>query len=172
MNLLVKKIVIVEDGISLQLRLSGLQSLVREVGHEADDLLNLDQKYLTIHIPVAFKNRGGKKWFVTPAAGTDWVTAKPNRDPDLVRGLVLGHKWWRMLVDGVVGSINEIAVLEKVSRPLVQRRIDMTLLAPDIMDAIMEGRQPQGFSMTSFRNAIPLLWEEQQRVFGFSDNAV
>ena len=160
---------IVEDGISLQLRLSGLQSLVREVGNKADDPLSLDQKYLTIHIPVAFKNRGGKKWFVTPAAGTGWVTAKPNRDPDLVRGLVLGHKWWNMLANGKVESINEIAELEKVSRPLVQRRIDMTLLAPDIMDAIMEGRHPLGFSMTSFRNAVPVLWEEQRRVFGFGE---
>ena len=49
----------------------------------------------------------------------------------------------------------------------VQRRIDITLLAPDIADAILEGRQPLGFSMTSFRNAIPVLWEEQRQVFGF-----
>ena len=160
---------IVEDGISLQLRLSGLQSLVREVGNKADDPLSLDQKYLTIHIPVAFKNRGGKKWFVTPVGGTDWVAAKQNRDPDLVRGLVLGRKWWKMLENGVVGSINEIATRAKISRPLVQRRIDMTLLAPDIMAAIMEGRQPRGFSMTSFRNAVPGLWEEQRRVFGFAE---
>jgi len=131
--------------------------------------LSPDRKFLTIHVPMTFQKRGGRKLLIAPIEGTEWVPPKLNNDQELIRGLVLGYKWRKMLETGQISSETVLAKKEKISRPSVGRRVDMTLLAPDIIEAILDGKQPRGFSMNSFRGDIPLLWEKQRKKFGFPE---
>jgi hypothetical protein len=59
----------------------------------------------------------------------------------------------------------EIAEAEKVDRSFVSRLLDLTLLAPDIQEAILEGRQGKGMQLEELTRAMPGAWEEQRKGF-------
>ena len=71
-----------------------------------------------------------------------------------------------MLEQGRFRSIAEIAEAEKIDRSFVSRLLRLTLLAPDIQEAILEGRQPKGVQLEELTKAMPGTWEEQQRLVG------
>lgn len=86
--------------------------------------------------------------------------------------VVRGHIWRGLLESGTVKSIAciersrnaEIARANKVDGSYVSRMLDLTLLAPDIIDAIFDGKEPSGLSLTMLtKKKIPPLWEEQHR---------
>ena len=72
-----------------------------------------------------------------------------------------------MLDTGDAKTMADIAEIENVRLSYVGRIIDLNLLAPDITDAILDGRQPPGFSLRELRKGIPLEWGEQRERFGF-----
>ncbi|MGZ9021570.1 MAG: hypothetical protein ACXW3S_16825 [Rhodoplanes sp.] len=89
--------------------------------------------------------------------------ASPRPDETLIRALARAHRWNRMLKAGKCRSIAEIAEAEKIDRSFVSRLLDLTLLAPDIQEAILEGRQPKGLQMEELTRAMPEAWEGQRR---------
>lgn len=54
-----------------------------------------------------------------------------------------------------------------VDRSYASRLLRFTLLAPDIVEAILDGREPSGFSVTQFARAVPEIWDEQREKYGF-----
>jgi predicted nucleic acid-binding Zn ribbon protein len=89
-------------------------------------------------------------------------------DETLIRALVRAHRWNRMLEAGKCRSIAEIAEAEKIDRAHVSRLLNLTLLAPDIQEAILEGRQPKGMQLEELTRAMPGAWEEQRQIAGGS----
>jgi hypothetical protein len=73
--------------------------------------------------------------------------AKPRTDSTLIRALARAHRWKRMLEEGRCRSAAEIAEAEKITRSFVNRLLLLTLLAPDIVEAILEGRQSKGMQL-------------------------
>ena len=69
-----------------------------------------------------------------------------------------------MLEAGKCRSIAEIAEVEKLDRSFVSRLLDLTLLAPDIQEAILEGRQAKGMQLEELTRAMRAEWEEQRRL--------
>jgi hypothetical protein len=69
--------------------------------------------------------------------------------------------------DGDCRSAGEIAEAEGVTRSFVNRMMRLTLLAPDIVEAILEGRQPKGLVLEELTWAMPSAWEEQQHGLTF-----
>ena len=67
-----------------------------------------------------------------------------------------------MLEAGRCRSIADIANAEKIDRSFVSRLLDLTLLAPDIQEAILEGRQPKGMQLDELMEAVPGAWGEQR----------
>jgi hypothetical protein len=65
----------------------------------------------------------------------------------------------------------EIAEAEKINRSFVSRLLRLTLLAPDIQEAILEGRQARGIQLEELTKAMPSAWEEQRerRAIGYSE---
>jgi len=45
----------------------------------------------------------------------------------------------------------------------------LTLLAPDIIEAILDGNEPSGFSLNSLAEAIPEIWRDQRERWGFGE---
>ena len=120
---------------------------------------------MTVRIPTTFKCRGGRKVFTAPDGGDAWAPAKPRPDETLIRALARAHRWKRMLEEGRFRSAVEIAEAEKVTRSFVNRLLRLTLLSPDIVETILDGRQPKGMQLEELTGATPSAWEEQRRIF-------
>jgi hypothetical protein len=70
------------------------------------------------------------------------------------------------LEDGTHASINALAAAEKINRAYVCRMFNLTLLSPEITEAVLDGRQPKGVMLEELVRAIPSEWAEQHRTFG------
>ena len=103
---------------------------------------------LTIPVPLAVrKPRGGRKLILTP--GSMAPRGASAADTTLVKALARAFRWRRMLETGRYGTIDELAAAEKINSSYVSRLLRLTLLAPDMVEAILDGRQPA--SMTLYR---------------------
>ncbi len=124
---------------------------------------------LTIRIPMKLRRRGGRKLVIAPD-GLAGHEAKPRFDEVLINALVRAHRWRRQIESGQFRSGSELAAHEKITDSYVARMLTLTLLAPDITQAILEGRQPKGLKLATLLRGIPLAWEEQRRVFGLRES--
>jgi ParB-like chromosome segregation protein Spo0J len=93
---------------------------------------------------------------VTPA------TPKPRRDDTLIKALVRAHRWRRKIESGQAKSIADLAEQEGVTDAYVCRLLPLTCLAPDIVEAILDGRQPKGLRLAEMLGNGPLTWEAQR----------
>jgi hypothetical protein len=121
---------------------------------------------LTIRIPIRLQRRGGRKLIMTPVGAT-MPAPKPRRDETLVKALVRAHRWRRTIGSGQAKSITDLAEQEGVTDAYVCRLLPLTCLAPDIVEAILDGRQPKGLRLAEMLGNGPLGWEEQRKSWGF-----
>ena len=87
----------------------------------------------------------------------------PRRDETLVKALVRAHRWRRQIESGQAKSITDLAEQEGVTDAYVCRLLPLTCLAPDLVEAILDGRQPKGLRLTEMLGNRPVVWEEQRR---------
>ena len=132
---------------------------------QAQYTLSYDGTMLSIFIPVQFKRRGGRKMIVAPDGV---IGMRAERDDTLIQAVAKAWKWRRMLDRKEVLSLSEIAAREKIGSTYAGRIFDLSLLAPDIVQSILDGRQPPGLSLRELAKGIPLAWEEQREKFGFA----
>lgn len=118
---------------------------------------------LSIRIPMKLRRHGGRKLVIVPD-GLDASAPRPAFDPVLINALVRAHRWRRQIESGQFRSASELAAHEKITDSFVARMLCLTLLAPDITQAILEGRQPKGLKLATLLRGIPLVWEEQRRL--------
>jgi hypothetical protein len=59
---------------------------------------------------------------------------------------------------GGYGDIKEVAAAEKINPSYVSRVLRLTLLSPDIVEAILDGRQPEGVSLPALMRPFSLEW--------------
>jgi hypothetical protein len=116
---------------------------------------------LTIRIPIRLQRRGGRKLIMTPEGAAE-PPPKPRRDDTLVKALVRAHRWRRRIESGQAKSITDLAEQEGVTDAYVCRLLPLTCLAPDIVEAILDGRQPKGLRLAEMLGNGPVAWEEQQ----------
>jgi hypothetical protein len=126
--------------------------------------VSADGETITIHIPMRFRKCGGRKTVVTPD-GTPWA---PRRriDNALVKAVARAFRWQRMLDEGVCGTIGELAKRERVNRGYMSRVLRLTLLAPDVVEAILNGRQWADLRLEDLLEGFPLEWARQAARFG------
>ena len=84
---------------------------------------------------------------VTPEGGTV-PTPKPRCDETLIKALVRTHRWLRKIESGKAKSITDLADQEGVTDAYVCRLLPLTCLAPDLVETILDGRQPKGLRLT------------------------
>ena len=76
--------------------------------------------------------------------------------------LVRGHRWRRTIESGQAHSITDLAEQEGVMDAYVSRLLPLTCLAPDIVEAILDGRQPKGLRLVEMLGNGPVAWEAQR----------
>jgi hypothetical protein len=123
----------------------------------------LDGTTLVVRIPMRFQQRGGRKRIVAPD-GTAIVPASgPQPDGTLVKALARSWRWQRMLDEGGYGSVSEISDAERISKGYVSRILQLALLAPDVVETVLEGSGGVDLRLEALRASIPLAWDEQRR---------
>jgi hypothetical protein len=129
--------------------------------------VGLEVDTLTIRIPMRLQRRGGRKLIMTPEGAT-MPPRKPTRDETLVKALVRAHRWRRQIESGRAKSITDLAEHEGVTVAFVCRLLPLTCLAPDIVEVILDGRQPKGLRLAEMLGNGPVAWEEQRGAWRFS----
>ena len=121
----------------------------------------LELDTLTIRIPMRLQRRGGRKLIMTPK-GVAAPALKPSRDETLVKALIRAHRWRRKIESGQAKSITYLAEQEGVADAYICRLLPLTCLAPDIVEATLDGQQPKGLRLAEMLGNGPLAWEEQR----------
>jgi hypothetical protein len=127
----------------------------------------LEVDTLTIRIPMHLQRRGGRKLIVTPE-GVAAPAPRPRRDETLIKAMVRAHHWRSRIESGGAKSITDLAEQEGVTDAYVCRLLPLTCLAPDIMEAILDGRQPKGLRVGEMLGNGPLDWNKQRSAWGFA----
>jgi hypothetical protein len=112
--------------------------------------------------PIQFKRRAGRKQVTLPngepGLPRPWDTAPTSLQLALARG----HKWLAMLESGEVSTLTEIAKKEGIDNSYVSRMVNLTTLAPDIIDAILLNELPDHLTLFDLAVDPPALWDEQR----------
>ncbi|KGJ09591.1 hypothetical protein [Paracoccus sphaerophysae] len=112
---------------------------------------------VTIHVPFRLVKRGGRKEMQLPEGAST-----PRRPDDaLVKALARAFRWKRMLDSGEFASISELAEMEGIAFTYMARLLHLTLLAPDIVEAILDGRQRPELTLARVLEPFPVEWSRQ-----------
>jgi hypothetical protein len=87
----------------------------------------------------------------------------------VIQALAWAFSWAEILEAGQVKSISELARNLEVDSSYVTRILKLTTLAPDIVEAIINGEEPDGLSLAKLIQSFPEEWSEQRTLFGFED---
>jgi hypothetical protein len=127
---------------------------------------------LVIVIPMRFKRRSGRKEILPPpnpegvsnpdARGAPASPAdKPAVQKQLVIAVARGHRWQRFLDLGRFESITELAAALHLDFSYVRRTLQLSLLSPDLVRAVLDGTEPDGLSLQKLVEGVPVRWVEQ-----------
>lgn len=115
---------------------------------------------ITVRAPLAIRHRPGRKTVVMPMTnGVAPVTTRA--DPAMVKALARAFRYQRMLDWGRYASVTEMAAAEKIDRGYLGRLLQLTLLAPHIVEAILDGRLPSAIGLPALFGPGPEDWAKQ-----------
>jgi hypothetical protein len=124
-------------------------------------------EYLVVTVPLRITRRGGRKQVIAPGdVNADGSVQRQTNQP-LALALARAHRWRKLLEEGRYATIRELALALGVDNSYVARLLRLTLLAPDIIEAIIEGTEPDGLSLDKLYG-LPAEWEKQKQVLGGS----
>jgi hypothetical protein len=117
--------------------------------------------HITVRVPLTIRRRPGRKTIVSLHGGPAEAPIRSRADPAMLKALARAFRWKRMLEMGRFASISEIAASERIDRGYVGTLLRLTLLAPDIVEAILDGRQPSDLGLPRLLKPFPIEWERQ-----------
>jgi hypothetical protein len=120
---------------------------------------------VSIHVPMTFKKRGGRKVIVLPDGTQGNPAVKATIDNVMVKALARAFRWQALLENGTYGCIEDIARGEKIGASFVSRIVKLALLAPDIVETILDGKQPANLTLGELMKPFPVDWVNQRRMF-------
>jgi site-specific DNA recombinase len=153
----IHRIVIRHDGIEIALKSNAIDHAGRFVDGDTQN-----ESPTTVRLPLPPARPRARKQIIVPGnSGT-----RPRRiDHELIRALARARSWMAMLQQGEFADTVEIAQGHGLSEPHVRRLLRFAYLAPDIVEAIVEGRQPRTLTVKLLLKGIPLDWSDQRAAF-------
>ena len=139
-----------------------------EVGADARNYVSGGQRVTLV--PLTIKRRQNRKLLIPPTP--DAYGAVGGLDAPMIKTLGKAFYWKRLLDDGEYPTMVDMARARKLEPGWVSEVLRLTMLAPDIVEAIVEGRQPRHLNLHVLRGRPELLprdWAEQRRFLGFTD---
>ena len=154
---LIEKVVIGENAITIRIRRCALSGgAVAPPSSESPS-----DSPIELAAPMAFRRRGVEMRLVLPAVA---IQNGPSRcDPTLIKAIARGRAWFEELAAGRARSLRELAERDGITRRYVRRLVDLAFLSPELVDAILHGRQPVELTATRLTELdLPLDWTDQR----------
>lgn len=130
-------------------------------------LLNTDGNML-VHIPMTLTKRQGRKQIVLPAGSETAYTRHDITADPVALAIAKGFRWQELLDNGTYPTVRALAKAVKQDTAYVARTIRLTLLAPDIIEAVMAGQCPPALSLKRLSREFPVVWDDQRREWGLA----
>jgi hypothetical protein len=120
---------------------------------------------ITVRVPLAIRRRPGRKTVITPGRDSAEAALPTQADPALVKALARAFRYQRLLDEGRCTSVSEMAKAERIERGYLGSLLRLTLLAPDIVEAILDGRHAAEFGLPRLMRPFPVDWRGQRAAF-------
>lgn len=119
-----------------------------------------DETTLSVRVPFRITRRGGRTRMLLPE--TDAEPSRPNVNDALVRALARAHRWQRMFETGDYATLTELAAAENITQSYLSRVLRLKLLAPDLVGAILDGKQADGLTLAAVLQGVTENWRFQE----------
>jgi hypothetical protein len=174
-RLVVDRLTVNPDGLVLVLRADGLGSLIAELGTKGATEkpttakarkskrsqpraeVDADAGRITLHLPMKFKKKAGRKQVILPGgAGID--SEHSPVQGALAIAMARAHRWLQLLEGGKFTSISELAEAVDMDPSQVRRHLNLTLLSPSMALRVLDGSEPEGWSVNGLLRDVPIHW--------------
>jgi DNA invertase Pin-like site-specific DNA recombinase len=173
LNEVVKRILVLEKEIRVLVKTGPLsRSLLCDSGSprkvEVRNNLAADktEDLITLHIHASLKRCGGEVRLVLPTDSTG--ESKPRPLPSLIKAIARAHDWREQIITGGMTGPRSIRKVTGLDERYIAHVLHAAFLAPDIVEAILNGQQPVDFTMEKLRKRPPVDWQEQRTRLGFN----
>jgi hypothetical protein len=114
---------------------------------------------ITVHVPVQFAMRGGRKAILTEASPPP-SPAQTTQDA-LLKALAKAFRWRKQIENGEFATVAELAREMRVNKSYACRILRLSLLCPEIVTAILDRRQSPNLTLNRLGKPMPIRWEHQ-----------
>jgi hypothetical protein len=118
---------------------------------------------ITVRVPLKIRRRPGRKTVVMPVAD-GMASLTTHADPALVKALARAFRYQRMLDDRRYSSVTEMAAAERIERGYLGSLLRLTLLAPDLVEAILDGQRIDRLTLPRLLGGFPGIWTDQHSI--------
>ena len=122
----------------------------------------MDSDVISVDLPMTFKRRGGRKVIVLPDGTQGNPMPMATIDNTLIKAIARAFRWQKLLENGTYACLEDIARAEKINASFVSRVIRLALLAPDIVEAILAGKQSASLTLKDLMAPFPVEWVGQR----------
>jgi hypothetical protein len=157
---MIKRVIVSPNCVRVSLNTSALCRAAGIVANKAASSL------YELNLSARLRRRGVETKIVMAGRIDSLATASPN----LIRLIGNALKWFEKLRSGEARSIEHLARECTANASDISRYISLAFLAPDIVEAIVNGQQPIELTVTRLKKLcpLPLSWDDQRRVLGFT----
>ena len=159
-EIFLSKSALIDDLIGKDQGKSFLQKPARTVDNELSDLICLK-------VEAKFRRVKGELTLVIPSPSESDSGATVGPVHSLVKAVARGRAWYEQVLAGKVSNQRSLAREMGISERYAGRICECAFLAPDIVEAILEGRQPRDLTFEKLTKGLPMVWSEQRRLLGF-----
>ena len=129
-----------------------------------------DNECVSVRIPMKMKRRGGRKVIIVPDGLESIASNQSYCNISLAVAVARAHQWQELFLSGKYATATDLAHKLGLDRSYVTRMMRLALLAPDIIDAILDGREPDGLTFKQLTvKPVPLAWSQQRKLWGFGE---
>ena len=123
--------------------------------------MTMPVSHVTVRVPLTIRRRPGRKTMVSLGFDADGSRIATKADPALVKALARAFRYQKLLDEGRYANISDMAAGEKIERGYLGTLLRLTLLAPEMVEAILNGRQPEGVTLPRLLEGVPAGWDAQ-----------
>jgi len=164
---LISRIVVRTARVDVRLDKQALQSALLGVGRSnTSPRAGLCDGFFTLKLNARLKRCGREMRLVLPANSRGEIPSRPAQS--LIKAVVRAHDWYRRTIRGELTGSRSIARTTGLDERYVNRIFQFAFLAPDIVESILDGRQPAKMTLENFRIHLPIEWAAQRQLLGFS----
>jgi hypothetical protein len=160
----IKRVVVHQEKVDLYVSRSELRdALIKD--HSTSSNQRCADDLFVLEAEAKLKRCGGEVRLVLPPNSNGEIPGRSS--PSLLKAIARAHDWRERIVSGSAQDLRSIAQQAGFNQRYVSRILECAFLAPDIVEAILDGRQPHDLTVQKLWNNLPTNWTEQRKRLGF-----